>query len=724
MSVCRSWSQALGPWCCVALASPVLAFEWHGYEISSRSELSQGFAVRTDAPDPRLIGKLNIDGQQTLCLADGCSSIAGDPAPSARYRDAAGAFFGHNKDNGNLSFDQWSLVSANSKLAQEFTIERGDWRAKVSALGFFDPVNYTKDFRHPNTLYQPAKTPRSDSIRNTLGKDWALREAFVTGPLSLGGHDADVSVGWQRVRWGEANFLALNSLSQLNPPDTRLLHQPNTQIRDIFRPTPMFRLDAPIFDGVSMQFIYELGWVGVKLEPNGSFYSTLDIADAPVVNISVGNYPEDPDSLQRLAFPGNLLSDTSFTAQVLPMDYAEPTWSQALQGQAGLKLSAWLPDFNGGTELSFYALNYHSQLPYISSIAADASCARESTNIGEAFEACYGFQLNPEGKEALPLDSVKPFLDYPRNIQMFGASFNTNVGNWSLSGEYSIRPRMPLQVQVVDVDFAALQPAFPKQDIELSLQAIARYLPGAIIREPGAFFGIDPQKLLQFIQYALEDPSGSATIPGVRTAVPDFYQAYTGITVQPGQVVHGYVRLPVDQLDLTAIRVLGPSENPIGAEQIQFLVETGFTHVWNFPDISELQIEAGNSNNTHASPGVDGTGSGGVTNASRQNPTQQTDGFATAFSWGYRMLARIEYNDLLFGLNVKPTLFWGQDLNGVAPQPIQNFAQGNKYYSLGVGFDSGPQWTTQLSYSGSTGGGSINNQRDRDTIALSVSYSF
>ena len=108
-------------------------------------------------------------------------------------------------------------------------------------------------------------------------------------------------------------------------------------------------------------------------------------------------------------------------------------------------------------------------------------------------------------------DQAKTFLDYPKNIQMFGMSFNTNLGSWSLAGEYSIRPQLPVQVQVPDVLFAALQPAFPKQDIPVNLGIVIQSLPQVLRENPNAILGDDPQKLAQFLAYLIRSPSTTTT---------------------------------------------------------------------------------------------------------------------------------------------------------------------------------------------------------------------
>ncbi|MGH8458847.1 MAG: DUF1302 family protein, partial [Nevskiales bacterium] len=97
-------------------------------------------------------------------------------------------------------------------------------------------------------------------------------------------------------------------------------------------------------------------------------------------------------------------------------------------------------------------------------------------------------------------------------------SFNTNIGSWSLAGEYAYRPAMPVQVSLVDVVMIAGQPAFPRQDIA----------------------------------------AGLGTIPGARSITPDFLSVYRGFDnsnpardINGGQLVRGYEELKVGQLDLT-----------------------------------------------------------------------------------------------------------------------------------------------------------------------------
>ena len=716
----------------LAAAFPALAIEIEYGDLTGtlKNQLSVGAAVRTEPNDPNLIGKLNVNGQQGLC-PDGCLSFTGDPAPNQRLVKARGAFLGANKDDGDLNYSQWGLVSAISKLSSDLVLSYDNLTFKGGVIAFFDPSQFRRNDRHPDTTFQPSVTPRPSVVGNDLAQQYQIKDAFIAGKFNLFDHDFSASAGYQHVRWGESNFIALNTLNEINPPDQRLLHQPGSPINEVFRPSPLLTFNTQVTDGVSLDLIYQFAWRGAVVDPAGSFYSNLDFYNRDSFLLSIGQFHEDPNRLQRIPFPINRISNSSFTASVLPLDAGRPS----SQGEGGAKVTWYVPELNGGTELAFYGYNYHSRLPYVSAYAANESCARNANGFATAFYLCNGFVgLNPaSGGEPAPLDSARFLLEYPENIPLFGMSFNTNAGKWSLAGEYSIHPSMPLQVSAVDVVFAALQPALPRQDIVLGLtpQFISDTLAGlptivnGVLTNPSsgvtsalAIVAGTPT-LLQALG------SGTNTLPSSRHAVPDFLSGYRGIEIQPGQLIHGYQRFPVDQIQFTAIRALGNSDNPVGADQVIILVEVGLQHIYGLPKRSRLQIEGGDNNDSHASPGADGTGQpGGKPDPRSLNPTQQTKGFATEFSTGIRSLIRFEYNNLIGNLNFKPQIFLGYDPYGISPQPVQNFREGTFQYLIGTEVEVGGPWSGQVFYQGSTGGGTVNNQRDRDVIGAAVSYTF
>lgn len=186
----------------------------------------------------------------------------------------------------------------------------------------------------------------------------------------------------------------------------------------------------------------------------------------------------------------------------------------------------------------------------------------------------------------------------------------------------------------------------------------------------------------------------------------------------------GFESHEVWQTSMTAIKIFGP-DNWIGAEQIIWATEVGGTYISDFPTLGDVQFETGTLQRTHASPGADGTGSGGAPDPRRLNPTQQTDGFADRFAYGYRMLIQPEYNGIWRDVNFKPQLIWVHDIKGTVPFPISNFIEGSKQMILGLDFELTQQLSSRIQYQGYYGSrGNHNYLVDRDNLGFSVAYSF
>jgi len=123
---------------------------------------------------------------------------------------------------------------------------------------------------------------------------------------------------------------------------------------------------------------------------------------------------------------------------------------------------------------------------------------------------------------------------------------------------------------------------------------------------------------------------------------------------------------------------------------------------------------------------------------------QDPDSFLTSFAWGYRIAARLEYANALFGGTVSPRYAWSHDVKGTS----QVFNQGVKSQSFGVSWDYQRKWIVDAQFTMYSGGrvytgtdtpppgsvvtpgqpaswsSSANPLRDRDFYSVSVSYSF
>ena len=495
-----------------------LNFEYEGVEARFSAAFVSGITWRTQSRNNDLVGKLNVPGQQNLCTADDCMSLQGDPAPNQRLVNAAGSFSGGNLDNGNLNYDRYDIVNATSHIDPDVSLSYGDWKGRLRATFYYDPVNDHFDETHPNTRFQPASTPRPSDISRAAARGIKLREAFVTTLLPIGEHQFSVVVGNQQLNWGESVLTAFNTLNNLNPPDGVMARMPGFELKDLQQPIPAFSIGGELYQGISADFFYQLLWTRAVPDPVGSFFSTNDIVGGGrTLTLALGQFSEDPNGLYRPQGLTGLVSQSSRTIVVQPYDYRTPRDS----GQYGVQLKYFAADLFDGTELGVYYSNYHSRLPYISAISANASCTRNAadSSFANAYIACQGFNstINPVGLEPLPVDTSQIVLEYPEDIHMLGASFNTNLGTWSLAGEYAYRPNMPLQVHATDIIFAALAPAFPENDIAV----------------PANMMGLGNTPF---------------TIPGHRHAAPDFLSGYRGLSEYgPNQLIHGYERFKVGQ---------------------------------------------------------------------------------------------------------------------------------------------------------------------------------
>jgi len=181
-----------------------------------------------------------------------------------------------------------------------------------------------------------------------------------------------------------------------------------------------------------------------------------------------------------------------------------------------------------------------------------------------------------------------------------------------------------------------------------------------------------------------------------------------------GQTIQGYRELDVLQYQMTSTKVFGAG-NPFGANQWVVLAEAGITHVLDMPNKSTLRFEG---------PGTGRPGNPAAGAATVPDGSFQSDGFADATSWGYRLVTRLDYDSAIGAATLSPRFAFSHDVNGTSPGPGGNFVEGRKAITLGLGVNYLNQWTADFSYTNYFGGGEFNQIRDRDFVAMNVKYSF
>ena len=190
-----------------------------------------------------------------------------------------------------------------------------------------------------------------------------------------------------------------------------------------------------------------------------------------------------------------------------------------------------------------------------------------------------------------------------------------------------------------------------------------------------------------------------------------------------GSEVSGYRRVKMHQVQFTGTKAFGPT---FGAEQLAVVGEVGYTYL-DLP-----------SNLRFAAPGCHLPQIGSSTATS--SGSTSTDCFATKNSWGYRLVGRLDYPNALGAATVSPRIAFSHDVDGSGP----TFNEGAKALTLGVGFNYRQNWQADIAYTAYFGGRTIsgtdpgavpagqsasyasstNPMKDRDFLAVSLSYSF
>ena len=354
-------------------------------------------------------------------------------------------------------------------------------------------------------------------------------------------------------------------------------------------------------------------------------------------------------------------------------------------GQWGVALRYLAEDLNH-SEFGFYFINYHSRLPAVSArtaslssvqagLAAAGAVSRQNSNTvtavtaqvtAEVQRAVQAGLISPSAAQdeiarqvgeqvrgvssALALDRYakggRYFLEYAEDIQLFGLSFNTVLGNsgWALQGEYSLRPNAPLQ-------------RAERKVIEDGLAPIITAL-------------------------------------GLAANAPERVPAYLA-NYQPTKV-QGYVERKVSQIQATATRVFGPM---MGADALAFVTEAALMHVHDMPDRGTYPLES-------PAGGTLATG----------------DADADATSGGYRLAARLDYNNAIGAINLYPYVQFLHDVSGNSPTPSGPFVEGRTALTIGLRADYLSSWQAELGYTRYAGDG--NELSDRDFISASMKYSF
>jgi hypothetical protein len=631
-----------------------------------------------------------------------------------------------NIDDGDLNYDT-DMYSRALKALTELSLNYRGFGAFVRGSALYD-----------DAAANTQRTELSSSSKDLVENYFRLLDAFVYAKFDLGSMGAELRLGRQAVSWGESTFIQ-NGINVINHFDVSALRVPGSELKEGFLPQEMVNFSLQFNDNLSAQAIYITDWNATVPEPAGSYYSSNDFAPVGGSKVVLGFGSFSDQGVDFRPLGGTYITNFQTVNRLA-------TRKPDDQGQFGVNLKYYAPNFNNGTEFGLFFLNYHSRLPLISGqtgtqrgvgnafgalnavgAAAQGLAAGLPINAAIATAAQLGVARSAAAGGNLDLATATQYAtvgantqlsrgdvtgqasniatheyaltagyytEYPEDIKLIGLSFNTQLqwGGIALQGEVAYRQDVPLQFDDVELLFAALTP---------------------------------------FEQ-------GLATLRGtpLPTTCPEGNAAASTLTHcgQLGgfgldQKVQGWDLYDTYQAQFTVTKTFS---NILKASQVVVVAEAGVTHIQDMPD--------------KLTGGPNGRGlrfNGPVTNVSgnyelrgRHCPTltaadclalnlvEPQNRFADATSYGYRVAGRLEYPGLMGAWNVLPRFSWQHDVSGTTPGPGGNFVEGRYGLTLGVAANLRAKWEIDTSWTKFGGAGRFNDINDRDFVAATLKYSF
>ncbi|MBD9514325.1 MULTISPECIES: DUF1302 domain-containing protein [Pseudomonadaceae] len=567
-----------------------------------------------------------IEGNFDSTLSVGASWAMRDPDRDFVGVGNGGTASTLSSDDGRLNFKKRDLISNTFKGVHDLELKYGD-------SGVFLRGKYWYDFELKDGHQRLFDIDDSGRARSAKASGAEILDAFVYTGYEINELAGTARLGKQVVSWGENLFI--RGVNQINPIDVAAFRRPGAEIKEGLIPVNMFYLGQDLAANLSMEAFYQLEWDKTVVDNCGTFFSGTDVvADGCNDRNLIFGSDYNPNNA------GNL-----FVPRLKDRDARDG-------GQYGVALRWFVPQLND-TEIGLYAMNLHSRMPVYSVTSSSVLDATDP-----------GFDPNLIGNSP----KAGYLVEYPEDMRLYGLSFQTTLGSTSISGEFSYRPNMPLQLNSTDLTFAAL-----------GLDSVTGL--------PPAWGGV-----------------GQPISPSVINDGP----------LRPGAYVAGYKRMPVSQVQLAAIHFI---DQVAGAERMSLLGEVAYNRINGLKSgPGELRFGR-DSIYGYGEVGVPGLCEGLLNTDNPDNCNGH--GFYTSGSWGYRLATSLEYSNVIAGINLTPEIAWSHDVDGYGP----NFNEGAKSVYLALNASYLNRYSATISYTDFFGG-EFNPTTDRDYVAASVSVSF
>ncbi|MBC3435521.1 DUF1302 domain-containing protein [Pseudomonas sp. BW16M2] len=631
-----------------------------------RAKLPLAVSLASTLASPAFAVSFNIgeiEGQFDSSLSVGASWSTANPNKNLIGANNGGRGLSQTSDDGHLNFKKGETFSKIFKGIHDLELKYGD-------TGVFVRGKYWYDFELKDENREFKDISDSNRKEGAKSSGAELLDAFVYHNYSIADLPGTVRLGKQVVSWGESTFIG-GGINAINPIDVSAFRRPGAEIKEGLIPVNMFYLSQSVTDNLTAEGFYQIEWDQTVVDNCGTFFSQPDvIADGCNNNLAV--LAKQANVAGRL---GPIAAPTMRALAAQGVSWGSPDEGVIVRrgpdrdardgGQFGLALRYMYEPLN--TEFGGYFMNYHSRAPIFSGRGANARFYNPN-NLAAALVGAGvpGGAISPALlQQLMPLyvaGNSSYYVEYPEDIRLYGLSFSTTLPTGTAwSGEISYRPNAPVQLNTTDILYSGLTPL---------------------------------------------DPNAS-----VLRGTPD--------TDQPG-----YRRKEITQLQTTFTHFF---DQVMGAERLTMVGEVGWTHVGGLESTSKMRY----GRDPVYGPGPLPNGRCQSLNATTLAGVEQNnlsrycenDGFTTSDSWGYRVRAIWDYNNVFAGVNLRPSVAWSHDVDGYSPGPGGNFEEGRKAVSLGLDAEYQNTYTASLSYTNFFDG-KYTTVDDRDFVALSFGVNF
>ncbi|WP_166646462.1 DUF1302 domain-containing protein [Zavarzinia compransoris] len=706
-----------------------------------------GLALGLAATAPALEFDLTdeISGSLIVSLSTGAQFRMADRDPRNYGYYYGGGLVSSGNDDGNLNFEKYDPVSQITTASAELSLKWRNLFLFTRGSAFYDTVaaaNDLADFRPEDRVYTSGRYP--EGADNKADWDARVLDYYIGGNFTVFDRNLNLKLGSQVLNWGEALF-TVNGISVINPIDVGKIRTPGAELKDALIPVPMIVAGYELAAGLSIEGFYQLDFEPYKLDACGSFFSFTD------------NFCDGVKISSSFTDAGDRSSYTT-GAGLNPRDYDDPNSTVAAVNAKviqrddpavddwGVALRYFVPELNN-TEFQLYYVNYTSRLPSLRGTApvdyapgtGDLNLAALAPHlIDSLFDALGQGRLDAlssalAGLLGGPVTDLAGALTGPITSRLISPPFGTaprstvltNLENGSLELYYP---------EGIDMVGFAFNTTYDPLGVAINAEISYKHDAPVWISEPAFLVALYDGAGGVPLDSATKAPTSlGIRNPGIAPLLDTDFLKFEDVFI-PGRVFTLDMRHDIWQAAIRFTQVRGGTDwltGLLGANQLLAMVEFGALYIdlkdgvqyaaYGQNGFSGFQTRSLSLGPAEIMPPIHATELGTEFPETGKTPTRWSGGVQGLFFW--------DYPDVLPGVTMVPSIGFSHGLFGITPAPNPGFTKSVTSMNLGLKFDYLSQWSLNLNYFKSWGGGggaggARNPYIDRDFIGASLSYVF